>query len=278
MMLSEKLLLPLHKLAKTFSEKILAKASGKADVKVGEIITVEPDIILSHDNSAAISKTFKAMGAAKIKYPNRVVFILDHCVPAADEKYATNHKVIREFVKEQHVQSFYDVGQGICHQVLPEKGHVVPGSLVLGSDSHTTTHGAFGAFAAGVGTTDLEVGILKGVCSFRLPETMKITLNGTLPEGVYAKDVILYIIKKLTVNGATDRIMEFHGVGLDSIEESGQGVLERLVRRIIGPQGNSARPMGQGGRKNRTEVNQKTLSDRNASRRLGLPSICTRLS
>lgn len=207
-------------MGKTFSEKILAKKCGKSEVTAGEIVTAEPDIILSHDNSAAISKTFKAMGAKKMAYPNRAVIILDHCVPAADEKHATNHKVIREFVNEQDIFHFHDVGKGICHQVLPEKGHVNPGSLILGSDSHTTSHGAFGAFAAGIGRTEAASIWATGSLWLRVPETMKFTINGNFSPLASAKDLALKIIGDIGADGGLYRAMEFTGPAIAESEIS----------------------------------------------------------
>ena len=141
-------------MGKTLIEKILARAAGKSDVQRGEIVFVRPHMILSHDNSAAIIKIFKKMGAEKVWDPGRVFIALDHAVPPPDWKKAQNHKEIREFVREQGIKSFYEAGTGICHQVLPEMGHVVPGVVVLGSDSHTTTHGAFGAAGIPIGRTE----------------------------------------------------------------------------------------------------------------------------
>ena len=141
-------------MGKTFAEKILAKKAGVKDVVPGQIVTVSPDVVMSHDNTAPIAKTFKKIGLAKVVRPEKLVIFLDHCVPAAGEQYAQNHKEVREFVAAQGVKHFYDMEVGICHQALPEKGHALPGRLILGSDSHTTTYGAFGAFAAGIGRSE----------------------------------------------------------------------------------------------------------------------------
>ncbi len=132
--------------------------------------------------------------------------------PSKDTKTATQAKILRDWAHRHSIKDFFPIGaNGVCHALFPEKGYIRPGYTVIMGDSHTCTHGAFGAFAAGVGTTDLEVGILKGVCAFREPKTIRINLNGSLPKGVYAKDVILHVIGQLTVNGATDRVMEFQG-------------------------------------------------------------------
>lgn len=147
----------------------------------------------------------------KVFDPQKIVALIDHVSPAKDSATALQQKVMRDWVSRQGIK-FYDVGRnGICHAILPEQGHVLPGMTIVCGDSHTCTHGAFGAFAAGIGTTDLEVAILKGVAFFREPKTMRIQLNGTLSKGVFAKDVILYLISQLGVKGATDHIIEFCG-------------------------------------------------------------------
>ncbi|MFO7766368.1 MAG: 3-isopropylmalate dehydratase large subunit [Pelovirga sp.] len=143
---------------------------------------------------------------------NKIKAVIDHVTPAKDSKTATQAKMLRDWARRHDIPDFFDVGRnGVCHAIFPEKGFIHPGHTVIMGDSHTCTHGAFGAFAAGVGTTDLEVGILKGVCAFREPATIRINLAGELPTGVYAKDVILSVISRLGVNGATDRVIEFRG-------------------------------------------------------------------
>ena len=149
----------------------------------------------------------------------KIKAVIDHVSPAKDSKTATQEKILREWAKRNNIKDFFDIGaNGVCHAIFPEKGYVRPGYTVIMGDSHTCTHGAFGAFAAGVGTTDLEVGILKGVCSFRNPKTIKFVLNGKLKDGVYAKDVILFIIKTIGVNGATNCVIEFTGPVVDSFD------------------------------------------------------------
>ena len=143
---------------------------------------------------------------------DKIKVVIDHVTPSKDTKTAIQAKILREWARRHELPDFFDVGHnGVCHAIFPEKGYIRPGFTVIMGDSHTCTHGAFGAFAAGVGTTDLEVGILKGVCAFREPATIRVNLNGSLPQGVYAKDVILYVIAQLGVNGATDRVIEFQG-------------------------------------------------------------------
>ena len=148
----------------------------------------------------------------------KIKAVIDHVTPAKDSKTALQAKILRDWARRHEIKDFFDVGRnGVCHAIFPEKGYIRPGFTVIMGDSHTCTHGAFGAFAAGVGTTDLEVGILKGVCAFREPKTIRIDLNGALPAGVYAKDVILYVIGQLGVNGATDRVIEFHGPVIEAM-------------------------------------------------------------
>ena len=144
--------------------------------------------------------------------PKRIKAVIDHVTPAKDSKTATQGKILREWARRHQIQDFFDIGQnGVCHALFPEQGFVKPGDVIIMGDSHTCTYGAFGAFAAGVGTTDLEVGILKGVGVFQYPQTIRIDITGDLPEGVFAKDIILAVIGEIGVNGATDKVMEFAG-------------------------------------------------------------------
>ncbi len=212
-------------MGKTFSEKVLALKSGKESVTAGEIVTVSPDLVMSHDNTAAISKKFKQMGIKEIKHPEKVVIPLDHCVPAATEKYATNHKEIREFIREQKIKNFYDINIGVCHQILPEKGHTLPGMLILGADSHTTTYGAFGAFSAGIGRSEVASIWATNEIWLRVPETIKINIEGTVPPGVYPKDIILHIIGNLGADGALYKAVEFGGKAIREMSISGRMTL-----------------------------------------------------
>ena len=149
----------------------------------------------------------------------KIKAVIDHVTPAKDSKTATQGKILRDWARRQNIKDFFDIGaNGVCHAIFPEKGFVRPGFTVIMGDSHTCTHGAFGAFAAGVGTTDLEVGILKGVCSFREPKSIKFVLNGKLKEGVFAKDVILKLINTIGVNGATNCVVEFTGPIVDNFD------------------------------------------------------------
>lgn len=213
----------------TFSQKILAKKAGKPTVAVGEIVNVAPDVILSHDNSAAIAKTFKSMGAKKVFDANQIVIILDHCVPAADDKHAANHKNIREFVAAQGIKNFYDINVGICHQVLPEKGHVLPGTLVLGSDSHTNAHGALGALAAGIGRTEAASIWATGKLWLRVPESVKVFVTGKFTPTASAKDLALRLIGDIGADGGLYRAMEFCGPAIENSEISERMTLCNLT-------------------------------------------------
>ena len=169
---------------------------------------------------------------------NKLKVVIDHVTPSKDTKTATQAKILRDWARRHEIPDFFDVGRnGVCHAIFPEKGYIRPGYTVIMGDSHTCTHGAFGAFAAGVGTTDLEVGILKGVCAFREPKTLRVNLNGTLSEGVFAKDVILQVIGQLGVNGATDRVVEFRGPVVDAMDMDARMTLCNMAVEAGGTSG-----------------------------------------
>ncbi len=198
-------------MGQTIIEKILARAAGRSQVQKGEIVFCTPHRILSHDNSAAISKIFKQIHAPAVWDPERIFIALDHAVPPPDERKALNHKIIREFVQKHNIKHFYDCGTGICHQVLPENGHVLPGTIIFGSDSHTTTHGAFGAAGIPIGRTETASVWAIGKTWLKVPETLKFVLTGNLKQGVYAKDVILFLIGQIGASGANYKSVEFSG-------------------------------------------------------------------
>ena len=198
-------------MGQTLIEKIISLASGRHRVQTGEIVFVSPHRILSHDNSAAIAKIFDTIGAKKVWDPDRIVIALDHAVPPPDERKAQNHKEIRHFVHEQRIPHFYDCGMGICHQVLPEFGHVLPGKIIFGSDSHTTTHGAFGAAGIPIGRTEAASIWAIGETWLKVPPTIKFELRGELKKGVFAKDIILFLIGQVGASGANYRSVEFGG-------------------------------------------------------------------
>lgn len=197
-------------MGKTLTEKILGRKAGK-DVQAGEVVTVSPDTILSHDNSAAIIQEFRKLGVKKVKAPEKIVIVLDHIVPASDEKYAQNHKSIREFVAEQGIPHFFDINAGICHQVLPEQGFALPGKVIVGSDSHTPSYGALGAFATGIGRTETACTWATDEIWLRVPETMRIDLSGRFRAGVFAKDLSLKLIGDHGAEMANYKAVEFAG-------------------------------------------------------------------
>ena len=204
-------------MGKTIAEKIFE--AHLRDKPSPENMVLNLDVVMCHEITTPIAiMDLVEKGMDKVFDPSKIKAVIDHVTPAKDSKTAMQGKIMREWAKRHNIHDFFDVGaNGVCHALFPEKGFVRPGYTIIMGDSHTCTHGAFGAFAAGVGTTDLEVGIYKGVCSFRAPKTMKIVLEGTLAKGVTAKDVILAIIKKITVNGATDKIIEFVGPVVDNM-------------------------------------------------------------
>ncbi len=209
----------------TIAEKIFA--AHLRDSPTPENMVLDIDVIMCHEITTPIAiMDLVDKGMDRVIDPTRIKAVIDHVTPAKDSKTATQAKIMREWARRHEIKDFFDVGRnGVCHALFPEKGFIRPGNTVIMGDSHTCTHGAFGAFAAGVGTTDLEVGILKGVCAFRKPKSMKIEVTGTLPAGVYAKDVILKIIKQLTVNGATDMVIEFCGPAVEQMNMSSRMTL-----------------------------------------------------
>lgn len=197
-------------MGKTFSEKILGLKAGQ-EVKAGEVVTVSPDYVLSHDNSAAISQEFAKLAVEKVSSPQKIVIVLDHIVPASAEKYAQNHKTIREFVEKQGINNFFDIHNGICHQVFSEAGFALPGKLILGADSHTTSYGAFGAFSAGIGRSEMACLWATDEIWLRVPETIKLEIRGDFPAGTYAKDAVLKIIGDEGADRANYKAVEFTG-------------------------------------------------------------------
>ncbi|MEJ2733389.1 MAG: 3-isopropylmalate dehydratase large subunit [Anaerolineae bacterium] len=219
-------------MGKTFAEKILALKAGLEETVPGQIVTVRPDKLLTHDNTSAIAKTFRKIGVDRVANPDMNVIILDHVVPAANETYAQSHKETREFVREQGIAAFYDVGEGICHQVLPEHGHALPGMLIVGSDSHTPSHGALGAFAAGIGRTEAAAVMATGEIWLRVPESMRIVVDGTLPDRVSAKDLVLHIIGDIRADGADYRSVEFAGPAIEEMSIGSRQVLCNMAAEM----------------------------------------------
>ncbi len=204
-------------MGKTLAQKIFD--AHRVDSPAEGVSVLSLDRVFCHEITTPIAlNDLVSKGKDRVFDPSKIKAVIDHVTPAKDSKTAEQGKTLREWAKRHNIKDFFDIGRnGVCHAIFPEKGFVRPGFTVIMGDSHTCTHGAFGAFAAGVGTTDLEVGILKGVCTMRDPETIRINVTGALREGVYAKDLILAIIKMLTVNGATDKVIEFAGPVIDGL-------------------------------------------------------------
>ncbi len=192
-------------------EKILAKKAGLATVQTGDVVNCEVDTAGINDLYLQTVRSFYEVGATQVVYPERTVMFLDHYAPASTITQASNQKEFRRFCKEQGIAHLMDINEGVCHQILADKGFSKPGKLIVVTDSHTTTHGAFGAFGTGVGATDMATLLATGQLWFRVPEVIKIEINGSIPKGVYAKDIILYIIGQLKADYGVYRAVEFTG-------------------------------------------------------------------
>jgi 3-isopropylmalate/(R)-2-methylmalate dehydratase large subunit len=215
----------------TMVEKILARATDQSTVKAGDVLEPKVDLAMSHENGALVLNQFREIYKdtgleAKVWDPSKIAIIFDHRVPAESSKTATNQKILREFVGEQGITKFHDVRGdegGICHQILPENGYVRPGSLVVGTDSHTCSHGALGAFSFGIGATEMaSVWALGTVLNVEVPGTIKAIVTGGLPKHVQPKDLILYLIGKISAEGANFKVIEFHGEAIHNMPTSGR--------------------------------------------------------
>lgn len=214
--------------SRTFAQKVLAKKVGLEAVSPGQIVEVAPDVVLSHDNGAAIRGIFEKMGGKKVFDPKRVVLFTDHAVPAPSTVHAENHRLVREFAKQQGIKDFFDVGRGVCHQVLMEEGLALPGELVLGSDSHTPHAGVMGAFAAGIGRSEAASIWALGRLWLMVPESLKIVVHGKLPEGVYSKDLALRVIGDLSAEGGRYMSVEWHGEAIEALSLDQRAVLPNI--------------------------------------------------
>jgi len=212
-------------MGQTIAEKIFY--SHRVDSPSENIHVLKLDAVFCHEITTPIAiNNLADNGKDRVFDSSKINAVIDHVTPAKDSNTAMQGKILRQWARRHDIKDFFDIGKnGVCHAIFPEKGFVRPGFTIIMGDSHTCTHGAFGAFAAGVGTTDLEVGILKGVCAFHTPLTVKINITGRLSEGVYAKDVILSIIGRIGVNGATNKIIEFAGPVVDNMNMEGRMTL-----------------------------------------------------
>ncbi len=218
-------------MAMTMVEKILSRATGQKSVKAGDVIEPKVSLAMSHENAALVINQFleiyKDTGLKpKVWDPDKIAIILDHRVPAESAKTATNQKKIREFVAAQRIKKFHDIRGdegGICHQILPENGYVLPGTVVVGTDGHTTTHGALGAFSFGIGATEMaSVWALGRVLNVEVPKTIKVVAKGRFGRYVLPKDFILYLIGKISAEGANYKVLEYHGPAIQKMPTSGR--------------------------------------------------------
>ena len=215
--------------AQTFAQKALARAAGRDRVEVGEVVDVQPDVVLSHDNTAAIREIWQQFGQDRVAIPEKLAITLDHAVPAPTTRHAQNHAEIRAFVQEQGIRHFFEVGRGICHQVLSEEALVLPGQMILGADSHTPHFGWLGAFGAGIGRSEVAALWATGELWLRVPASIKIVLEGALPQGVTAKDFALRIIGDWGADGGLYASVEFCGAGIEAMSVDSRMALANMM-------------------------------------------------
>ncbi|MBK6429207.1 aconitase family protein [Candidatus Amarolinea dominans] len=216
-------------MGKTFAEKALARAAGLAAVTPGQVVDARPDMALSHDNSAAILRIFRQLGVSRVRFPERLAITLDHAAPAPTTQHAQNHAEVRRFVAEQGIRHFFDVGRGICHQVLSEEALVLPGQTVLGADSHTPHFGWLGAFGAGVGRSEMAAIWATGELWLRVPESIQIVVNGRLTAWATAKDLALTIIGRLGADGGLYASVEISGPAIEALSLESRMVLPNMM-------------------------------------------------
>lgn len=203
-------------MGKTIAEKILSKHS-RQDARAGDIVIADIDFCMSQDGTSGIAiDVFNKMGIARVFDPSKIAMIIDHSAPSPNEGVSAIHKKIREFTRAQRI-TLYDIGCGVCHQLLPEQGHVTAGDLVIGADSHTCTYGAINAFSTGVGSTDFAAVMASGKLWFKVPQSVKYEFKKKLPKGSFSKDLILYLIGKISADGATYLSAEFTGDAIDNL-------------------------------------------------------------
>jgi 3-isopropylmalate/(R)-2-methylmalate dehydratase large subunit len=216
----------------TMAEKILARSSGKDSVLPGEYITAHIDLAMVHEALAPVFVSLLGIGWGKVWDPSRIVVVLDHYVPASTERYAEIHKLVRMAVKQWGIIHYYGERAGICHQVLPEKGHILPGMLIVGTDSHTTTYGAFGAAGTGIGFSEMAYVLATGKLWFKVPETIKFHLKGRFPDFVSSKDLLLYIAGKYSSEAAQYRSVEFSGPSVETMSLASRMTMSNMAVEI----------------------------------------------
>jgi len=213
---------------KTIAEKILSNKSHQ-NARANDIVIADLDFMMGQDGTSPLAiRAFEEMQAKQVFDPERVAMVIDHSAPSPLAGVSELHKQMREFAETQGIH-LYDIGDGVCHQLLPEKGHVVPGDLVIGADSHTCTYGAINVFSTGVGSTDLAAAMISGKLWFKVPETIKLMINGVLPPGVYAKDLILFIAGEMTADGATYKALEFGGSMIEDLSVEARFTISNMA-------------------------------------------------
>ena len=219
-------------MAMTIAEKILARASGLKEAYAGDYVTARVDVAMSHEETRGVLRHFKEAGVEKVWDSEKIVILFDHYTPPPTVSAAEAHKAIREFVRRQGIKYFYDVREGICHQVMPEKGHVRPGELIVGTDSHTITYGAFGAAGTGIGAIEMAAVWATGELWFKVPETIRFIVSGKLPYRVMSKDIILYIAGKYGIDVAQYKSVEFTGSVIDELSIDSRMTLTNMSVEI----------------------------------------------
>mgnify|MGYP000888395493 CR=1 FL=1 len=215
-------------LGKTIAEKILSLKSGQ-DARANDIVVADLDFIMGQDGTSPLAiQAFQEMEAKKVFDPAKIAMVIDHSAPSPLQGVSELHDQMRRFADQQGI-FLYDIGEGVCHQLVPEQGHVVSGDLVIGADSHTCTYGAINAFSTGVGSTDLAAGLISGKLWFKVPETFKFVVNGTLPPGVYSKDLILHLIGDVTADGATYMAAEYVGPAIDALSVEARFTISNMA-------------------------------------------------
>ena len=209
----------------TITERILANHSERKEVSPGEIVDAKIDTYMVHEFLQQVETVFRNIEMEKPLHPDRIVALLDHWTPAPSVEAAEIHKICRKLVEQYDIKNWYDMRDGICHQIMPEKGHVLPGDVIIGTDSHTTTYGAFGAFSTGVGTTDMAIAFATGKLWLKIPESLRIEIMGKLPSRVMSKDVILRILGDIGADGATYKAIELCGDTIRSMSIDGRMTL-----------------------------------------------------
>ncbi|MEG6521443.1 3-isopropylmalate dehydratase large subunit [Desulfotomaculum sp. 1211_IL3151] len=215
-------------MGKTIIEKILSSHSGQ-DCQANDIVVAQVDFVMGQDGTSPLAiRAYENMDGKELFDPEKVALVIDHSSPSPLEGVSALHTIMRKFAKQKGCR-LYDIGEGVCHQLIPESGKVGPGSLVIGADSHTCTYGALNAFSTGVGSTDLSGGLVSGKMWFKVPETIKFVCHGVLPKGVYAKDLILYLIGQVTADGCTYMAAEYTGEAIAALSMEGRFTVANMA-------------------------------------------------